>query len=256
MFFSDQALAKFREFVAVAGLNQKNPNPEGALDAMPDFRAARAKLTRDQEKDAGQLQQTLREKLHPADYERLCAALNMEPAEDQENEPEPEPAPKPMQRMSGPLMAKIMEFCAPHLTSEDRTELEQLLDGMLHRSEQFNKQSANDQPPPFKGMPTVGGGMVRNDRSPGFTQRPRRAMDAKVANYKLKVLDEQRASFAERYPETARIGGITANVEYRDGTPVTSPPPRRGESTSYAQDSAADASFAARFPDAVRIKVL
>lgn len=246
-FFSDTALNHFRKFCQASGINQKYPNPPGAFDAMPNFRAhARAKLSRDQMKDAGELQQMLRSKLDPDEFERLCAALNMQPAEDQEPE---EPAPAPQRRglkMTGQLAAQIMEFVGHHLTGEDRTELERLLESMMGRTEQA--AATTDQPPNFPGKPLRGGGQI-----------PLRgaAMDSKVVNYKLAVLDEQRKSFSARYPQTARLNGGTPKVEYRDGTPVMSPPtPRRSAAAAMAMDADAQKSFAERHPNAARIRVL
>jgi hypothetical protein len=114
---------------------------------------------------------------------------------------------------------RICEYLEPLLDPEDYSRVEEMIhecvdeEGEDDTNVQFDAERlardrgrrAQDQPPPFKGMPRTGGRMVDDRRG--------RAMDAILAtgpamafDKKLSRIGRARRSFEARYPDVKRIG--------------------------------------------------
>lgn len=83
----------------------------------------------------------------------------------------------------------ILDFLAGKLSSDDIMSVKAMLSG----------ERAYDEPPDFPGKPKVGGGMTALDRLPSSLRR-------EVIDRTLSARDSRAKSFAERFPDAARIG--------------------------------------------------
>ena len=128
-------------------------------------------------------------------------------------------------------VAMIKEFLSDKLSDKDHTKLCSMLDGT-------GDVEAQDTEPPPDDVP----------RLPG-TPRPGGSMDGLSARQRMRAADnaiakraQARDSLFAMFPDAAKINIDSAGIQLR------------GRAASYSADGAA--SFAAMFPEAMRIKLL
>jgi hypothetical protein len=211
--FSKQALAKFREFTALAfphGIGK------GAFDSRASLDRARHHARDEDDDDTlsgsalSKLQKFVSQRLSPNEqstFEALLReTLDMHGGGHAEDEDDDEPE---------SLAGLIRSHCEAHGVPE--REISALLEKIdagrdaepipIKRGETETQRETfgrvgRDQPPPFKGMPTPGGG----------GQLPRRAMDALppsirsvVAQRATTIQSRAQASYEARFPDTLKI---------------------------------------------------
>jgi hypothetical protein len=132
-------------------------------------------------------------------------------------------------------MEQIKAFLRERLDPADFSKLDEMIRALMSGGEKDAveraneaSRSASDEPPSFRGEPTAGGGMLRNEANPRLGEKVGVQDRAKVA---------ADADYFSRFPNAVRIGTV--------GNPA-----RRHV---VAQDQRPDPYFK-RFPDAARIK--
>jgi hypothetical protein len=177
-----------------------------------------------------ELMEIIRSQLDPDAYQMLKDALNGN-ASDQDPDEEED---KPANGLSPDLIDRICQFVGPHLSDDAFEEFQQLLDGM-------SAKPADDEPSPFSGRPTAGGGqdpVTSASRARSSARSP--AEDAK------RILSPTPGQLF--YDNGTPFTGERNGYRYYQGVRLDSRP--REVSASEQQ------SYASRFPNAARIKVL
>lgn len=172
--FSDEAVSKFREFCAVAGFNQ--PNPEGAFDAKPRY-ARDAAPVDDMARLIGNLL---------ADNAKLRRGMAtdhlVEPFDDVTDD-----------------LAKLKSILAAHMPPNAYEDAKKTIEVVIQRVSELvkvahsamNKAGSADQPPPFGGRPRREGGLGE-DSKPAWSR----------------LLPDADASWERMHKNMSRIGHV------------------------------------------------
>jgi hypothetical protein len=227
--FSNAALDKFREFAAIDAASRVRP--QGAADVMPS-RLSKRRQAHDAENegdlpDKATIEAILNAASDGGDEDGAIALLLHSIW------------PGCAGRMAGDKPGESDDDVAQRAREEwrnrDGSGAEDDEDNeILTPAEQFRRaHSANDQPPPFKGMPKVGGGMVAQD------------------------------SYFREFPDAARIGVSLYPVMLNGNGPTTMVPRSSlNKRDRIAFDAACNAAcdgegdYLRRFPDAAKIGIL
>lgn len=146
-------------------------------------------------------------------------------------------------RRKGDLLNKILALVSPNLSAEERGEFERLLDSLI-----VDAGIVADEPPDFPGKPLVGGGQV-----------PLKSRDAQLDPMRQRTNQREEPNRSPAMDAALRIKVLPSE---RRPVPSSLFPsaPQTSRQVQLAQDSAtrasAQASFAARHPEVMRIKVL